>query len=126
MLILLVDDDAEDCTIFKEALKEVNPNSVCLTVHNGEEALRLLDDSILLPDMVFLDINMPFMNGKICLVKIRENEKLRELPVVIYSTTITPGEKKAFAKLGAGIFEKPATFLHLKETLKKFLFSRPG
>lgn len=122
MFILLVDDDAEDCGIFQEALKEVNPDSICLTAHNGEEALRLLDDSILLPDMIFLDINMPFMNGKICLVKIRENDKFREVPVVIYSTTITAGEKKAFAKLGAGIFEKPATYLQLKNTLRKFLY----
>lgn len=121
MLILLVDDDAEDRAIFQEALKEVAPGNILLTAINGEEALKLLDQLTLMPEVVFLDINMPLMNGKVCLITMREDQRFRDIPVVIYSTSVTTTDKKTFAKLGASVFLKPSSFLGLKEQLKVIL-----
>jgi len=120
MLILTVDDDLDDLTILSDAIEEVDPKMKCLLAKDGKDALALLDDLIVLPDIIFLDINMPVMNGKEFLL--RKNPKLKDIPVVVYSTTLQPEEISEFFKLGANEFlPKPNRFNQLVEDLRLVL-----
>ena len=85
--ILLADDDTDDRFFFKKVLNELSIAVQLTTVHNGEELMAyLLENSDQLPDLLFLDLNMPRKSGFECLSEINENEKLKVLPVVIFST----------------------------------------
>ena len=123
MIILFVDDDPDDYDIFCDALKTAKPKSKCLHVEDGQAAIDFLNDRIsTLPDYIFLDINMPIMGGKECLMKIKQNPKLKMIPVFMYSTTTSPIEINECKKLGAQDFiVKPATFRNLVNTLKEVI-----
>jgi CheY-like chemotaxis protein len=87
--IFLADDDADDRMFFEDALKKVNIPTQLTLSNNG---LQLMSNLQILavhppPDVIFLDINMPLKNGLDCLKEIRETPKLKEIPVVIFSTS---------------------------------------
>ncbi len=103
MVILNIDDDPEDLDIFYKAVKTVNPLAKCLLARDAKEALNILRDAII-PDYIFLDINMPMMNGKTVLTELRQNKKLEAVPVIMYSTTINPNETEEYSALGADQF----------------------
>ena len=103
MVILNIDDDPEDLEIFYKAVKTVNPLAKCLLARDAKEALNILRDAII-PDYIFLDINMPMMNGKTVLTELRQNKKLEAVPVIMYSTTINPNETEEYSALGADQF----------------------
>ena len=84
--VLLADDDTDDCTFFKEALEVLQLSTHLTTVNDGEQLMNYLsENSEHLPDVLFLDLSMPRKNGFECLTEIKENEKLKYLPVVIFS-----------------------------------------
>ena len=100
--ILLVDDDIEDQEIFIEALKEVDPLIHCSFANDGEEALKLLDgDALVRPDMLFIDMNMPKLNGKQVLFELKKSLILKDIPVVMYSTFFGPQDLDEIRSLGA-------------------------
>jgi DNA-binding NtrC family response regulator len=100
--ILIVDDDPDDRTFFIEAAKEVDENIECITANNGQKALELLKNRLSsLPDLIFLDIRMPLLNGKKCLLEIKNNELLKHIPVIIYTTSKVVEESVELKKLGA-------------------------
>jgi DNA-binding NtrC family response regulator len=102
---LFVDDDADDRKLFIEAVKEIDQTIVCKTANNGEQALAVLRDSQnSLPDLIFLDIRMPRINGKKCLVEIKKDESLKHIPVIIYTTSKAVEESKELRDLGAFYF----------------------
>lgn len=103
MIILYVDDDPEDIEIFIEAIKESDGATRCLIAQNGKEAMDLLH-SDLLPDFIFLDINMPVINGRAVLTEIRKNTKFKDIPVVMYSTSISQSDIEEYRKMGANHF----------------------
>ena len=123
MLILFVDDDVEEFEIFCEALKTFNTVCKCLHVYDGQEAFDLLNNKLtILPDYIFLDINMPVMNGMECLQKIKAEPKLRDIPVIVYSTTSNPFEMGIYRNLGAAEFiVKPSSFIKLVNILRQFV-----
>ena len=84
MVLMNIDDDPEDLENFFKAVKTVNPFAKCLLARNAKEALHILKDT-LLPDYIFLDIRMPHMDGKTVLAELRKNNKLKSVPVVMYS-----------------------------------------
>jgi DNA-binding NtrC family response regulator len=85
--IVLVDDDRDDHLIFAKALKEVAVETELTCLTNGEKLMGYLSKHIHdLPDAIFLDLNMPRKNGSECLVEIKRNKNLKNIPVVIYST----------------------------------------
>lgn len=99
--ILLVDDDIEDQEIFLEALKEVDPLIQCSFANDGEEALKLLDgDALVKPDLVFIDMNMPKLNGKQVLSELKKSISLKDIPVVMYSTFFGPRDIDEISSLG--------------------------
>lgn len=104
MIILIVDDDLDDITLFCQAVQEIDPQAECLLAKNGKEALDLLDKLVTLPDLIFLDINMPIMNGKEFLLIGKKDSKLKDIPIVIYSTTAKTKEIDEFLQLGATDF----------------------
>ena len=125
MVILYVDDDAEDIEIFVEAVKETDSTIECIMAKNGKQAMEILRGD-LVPDFIFLDINMPVIPGKAILAEIRKEEKFRNIPVVMYSTNIASHEIEAYKKMGANHFLiKPNRFQDLCDNVSSILRSRP-
>jgi len=120
--ILLVDDDDDDQFIFKDALKEIFFPYICLVASNGLEGIHMLQKQKEPPSMIFLDLNMPIMNGVEFLVNIKKHSTFKQIPVNIYSTTNNPADKKNLTKLGAIRFiTKSSDFKQLKEKLREIL-----
>ncbi len=116
--ILLIDDDDDDQLIFRDALKETLFSCECLVADNGLEALAMLDGEKKLPDMIFLDLNMPLMNGVEFLKRIKQHAVYKLIPVIIFSTSNSPDDREKLPKLGANrIITKSADFSQLKEKL---------
>ena len=122
-LLLLADDDEDDRMLFLEALSQINPAIKCTMAKNGKEALLILQsDMFELPDYIFLDLNMPVMNGLKCLMEIKKISLLKHIPVIIYSTSSEEEFKDAGKRLGAlDFFVKPSDFSGLIKYLKKIL-----
>jgi CheY-like chemotaxis protein len=123
--ILLVDDDSDDRELFLEAVGEIDPAIRCSTAENGEKALQLLRLMEPLPDFIFLDLNMPCVDGRECLARIKMADRLRNIPVVIYSTSASPKDIIDTRELGAFCFStKPASYRGLKKVIEDILFGR--
>lgn len=123
--ILLADDDTDDCFFFNEAIKELPLSTHLTIVSNGEQLMNyLFENSEHLPDVLFLDLNMPRKTGFECLAEIKENEKLKELIVVMFSTSY-PREMSyeqnlinMLSRIGAYHYiRKPGDFPQLKEAI---------
>ena len=121
--IFLADDDEDDRFIFKEALKEIQVPTSLFTANDGEQlmvALNTLTGN--LPDVLFLDLNMPRKNGFQCLREIRQSRKLRTLRTVIFSTSYEPEMIELLFKTGADHYiKKPTEFNELKNVIESVL-----
>ena len=84
-LVILADDDQDHGTLFERILKGVAPSKTLTVVRDGEELLRLL--AVVTPEILFLDLNMPCKNGIQCLQEIRKSENLKDIKVVVYSSS---------------------------------------
>jgi CheY-like chemotaxis protein len=111
----IVDDDIDDQDLFIEAVSEVDKSIECMSASNCEEALEMLRSrKISLPDMIFLDLNMPRLNGKQCLAELKKESHLRDIPVIIYSTSSEKRDIDETTRLGAAHFlTKPNKFEEL-------------
>jgi CheY-like chemotaxis protein len=111
----IVDDDIDDQDLFIEAVNEVDKSIKCLSVSNCEEALDLLKNrKVNMPDMIFLDLNMPRLNGKQCLAELKKESHLANIPVIIYSTSSEKRDIEETSRLGAAHFlTKPNKFEEL-------------
>jgi CheY-like chemotaxis protein len=119
LIILLADDDADDCLLFKEALDELAVSAQLTTVHNGEQLMHLLNNNQPTHDILFLDLNMPRKNGFDCLNEIRQNEKLNDLAVVTISTSFEADTVSRLYKSGAQHYiRKPNEFSQLKTLIQ--------
>lgn len=119
----IVDDDLDDQQFLIEALTENDQDAQCLTALNGSEAIRnLMKVGAKLPDAIFLDLNMPQLNGKECLRNLKRTPSLRHIPVIIYSTTTNQKEVHETLKMGASFFiVKKENFQELREELRKLI-----
>ncbi len=117
--ILLADDDTDDCNFFKEALQALPITTQLNTVRNGDELMSYLNENIeRLPHVLFLDINMPRKNGLECLAEIKKNEQLKDLPVVMYSTSGAYDKINILFKTGADVYiRKPSNFAQLVQVI---------
>jgi CheY-like chemotaxis protein len=118
--ILVIDDDLDDVSLFQEALNKVDPLVNFHSAKSGLNALEfLLGKSTIIPDLIFLDINMPEMNGWRCLTELKSTPRLMQIPVIIFSTTATKKDVEKASSLGAiGIYQKPERFEELIRLLK--------
>ncbi len=121
--ILLVDDDADDQLLFLDAIRAIDQSLQCEVANNGIEAIDHLNDMPPVPEIIFLDLNMPKMNGYECLEKIKSSA-YREIPVVIFTTTANPREAERTRLMGALRFmTKTADFRKLKSELSEILLA---
>jgi DNA-binding response OmpR family regulator len=123
-ICFLIDDDTDDQEIFSLALNQIDENFECQVAGNGLEGLQQLKKSRILPDYIFLDLNMPKMNGKECLKELKKNDRLKTVPVIIYTTSSSTMDMADTKALGATAFiTKPFSLTELTETLTSFFES---
>jgi CheY-like chemotaxis protein len=122
MNVLFVDDDVEDREFFVDALSYVNPKLSCVLARDCEQALAILNTAAGYPQYIFLDINMPAMDGRSCLTRIKSDDRFRDIKVVMYSTTSDQQLMEDYKRLGATYFlVKPPTFKGLCDSLSVLL-----
>ena len=124
MTILNVDDDEEDIEIFCDAVREIDSSIICLVAKSAEEALQILNSDIDLPAYIFLDINMPKVDGNTCLAQIKKDRRLKRIPVIMYSTHTRKTDIETYKALNAGFLVKQNSFYELVTELKKVLGRR--
>jgi CheY-like chemotaxis protein len=119
---LLIDDDQDDQEIFMIALKDSGQRVKCQMVDNAILGLQQLDsDPEKIPDYIFLDLNMPGMNGMQCLEQIKSRPFLKDVPVVIFSTSSRQQDINETQKMGAAAFiTKPSSIRSLTKILAEF------
>jgi CheY-like chemotaxis protein len=121
--ILLADDDEDDCLFFRDALDELYINSTLNVVSNGVELMTFLEKNIgNLPNVLFIDLNMPRKTGIDCLSEIKKHEKLTHLSIIMFSTAYDLEIVDFLYAKGAQHFiRKPAEFSNLKSVVSKAL-----
>ncbi|MDJ1496306.1 response regulator [Cytophagaceae bacterium DM2B3-1] len=117
---LIVDDDSDDRELFREALTAVEPEVVLYSAANGQTAIeKLASQAIDQPDIIFLDLNMPVMNGWDCLNQLKSLQEYKNIPVIIHTTSSHTQDKKLAKERGAiCLFTKPDDFKRLKAILE--------
>lgn len=121
--ILLADDDESDRLLFEDAFKELKIKSIVHTVNNGTQLMDYLtENDAALPQLIFLDLNMPRKNGLECLKEIRSNKKFKEISIAIYSTSSSENDIEETFRNGANVYiKKPSDFNILKQLLAKVI-----
>jgi CheY-like chemotaxis protein len=121
--ILLADDDRDDSILFQAILDELPLSTHLTVVFNGEQLMQLLNDTKeKLPDILFLDLNMPRKNGFTCLLEIKRSERLKLLCVIIYSTSYEFDVVSLLYKNGAQYYiRKPNSYPQLKKLIHQAL-----
>jgi CheY-like chemotaxis protein len=121
-IILLADDDPEDAEMFSLALSDVDPSIKFHHVTSGSSVIEFLQQQPedLMPDVIFMDINMPEMSGWQCLSTLKSNALTKDIPVLIYSTSSHYHDRQTALDLGALAFiTKPSDY----RTLEKLLYA---
>lgn len=121
--ILLADDDNADCLLFKDALEELPLATRLTIVHNGEQVIEeLFKNDNKVPDVLFLDLNMPRKNGFATLGLIKRSTDLQNLPVIIFSTASEQATvKNVFRDAAHYYICKPGDFTLLKKVIYEAL-----
>jgi CheY-like chemotaxis protein len=99
--VFYCDDDDEDLNLFSDVVKAINPQLNCVTCSVSEDALAMLSKGDINPDVIFLDINMPILNGIELLAWLRRQHTFVNIPIIMYSTSINDREIKYCKELGA-------------------------
>ncbi len=120
--ILLADDDKDDRFFFEKALHDLPFEIEFSAVEDGEKLMAyLIKNSRKLPDVLFLDLNMPRKNGSECLVEIKKHAKLKDLPIIIYSTSLHDDVADFLFGNGANYYIQKTDFTNLSKLLDKAL-----
>jgi CheY-like chemotaxis protein len=121
--ILIAENDSDDQLFFRTALGECNTDLVPVFFQNGEELLQYINNGVTqLPAAIFLDLNMPKMNGMEALLEIKRRPQLDKVPVIMISTSNNPYEIDKCRTIGASDFMvKPNTFRQLSDSLRTML-----
>lgn len=120
--IFLIDDDEDDQIFFKDVIESINPALRFDIAINGKMALDKLKNSTSLPDIIFLDLNMPIMNGFEFLIQIKKENALSKIPVGIFTTSNIVRDIELTKEFGARFFlTKPTDFQILRKKLQQIL-----
>ena len=121
--IILTDDDADDCELFQDAVKELSIQTKLSILENGVALMATLEETVPpLPDVIFLDLNMPLKNGYEALIEIRNTPKLKGIPIVIFSTTASDDAVNNTYEHGANYYIcKPSSFSLLVKVIETVL-----
>ena len=110
--ILYVDDDHEDFQLLQKAFHDVDANVELINVSNGYDTIKFLQESDEdnFPSLILMDINMPIMDGKETARLLQIDDKFKNIPVVFFSTSASPFDKKAIEKTGSELITKPSLY----------------
>jgi len=121
--VVLVDDDEDDRYLFSEAFQSLKIKTELALFKNGQEFIEYLENSPdILPEVIFLDLNMPIKNGLECLQYLRKNKRFKNIFVAIYSTSSSDKDMEAALLNGANIYiQKPSNFKTLTNIIDRTL-----
>ena len=122
--ILYAEDDLDDLFMIRQAFEQFDGTTQILHSSNGFEALEQLNkakEQRQLPCLIILDINMPGMNGREALIRIRQSEDFKNIPVVLFTTSSSEMDKAFAKKWGAEFITKPLVFSELEALAKRFV-----
>jgi CheY-like chemotaxis protein len=124
--ILIVDDDKDDHFFLRKAINKVIPQAIVESLYDGSEALNFLESCTALPNLIFIDLNMLLLSGRETIKKIRSNETLKTVPVVVLTTSKSESERDEALQLGANSFytkpDHPNDLISIVEAVsEKFL-----
>ena len=121
--IMIVDDDRDDIEFFVEAVAAIEPNIQCASAKNGLEALQLITSGAVVPDYIFVDLNMPKMGGKQFIQELRKDNSFTNVKIIVYSTSKLEKDVKEVKSLGATEFiKKPTSFDGLQRDISDIIF----
>lgn len=123
-VVLYADDDPDDLQLVQEAFAHYANDVSVLTASNGEEAIRCLEkltDSDAVPCLVILDINMPVLDGKQALVRMRNSPRMKDIPVVLFTTSSMPADNQFATQYKAGFITKPLNFKQMEMITDQFI-----
>jgi len=121
--ILYAEDDLDDLFMIRQAFEQFDHTTQILHANNGFEAMEQLNNAKSdksLPCLIILDINMPGMNGREALIRIRQSEDFKDIPVVLFTTSSSELDKAFAKKWGAEFITKPLIYSELEELAKRF------
>lgn len=117
----LIDDDPDEQDFFEEALKDMNRGIQLIYGSDSRDAVKKLKRGNFIPDFIFLDINMPRLNGWECMAQIQNLEHLTHTPIAIYSTTLPPTLPPEAGNVRVSeMIKKQASISDLKKVLNDF------
>jgi CheY-like chemotaxis protein len=118
--ILLVDDDEDELELFMQSLEDIPGAFSCTQANSGQHAMQLLPEIV--PDYIFMDFNLPGMNGLELLQALKNDSRSQHIPVYLYSTTISPETNRIARQRGAaGCIEKPGSIGEMTAALRSVL-----
>lgn len=123
-LVLYADDDADDIRFVEDSFSETTNNIELVTAYNGVDLIKYLERLKPLdpnPCLIILDVNMPLMNGKETLLKIRDMERFNSIPVVLFTTSSNEFDKNFAKKYNAGFLTKPLDNSQMKNITDQFI-----
>ena len=126
-LLLCIEDDEDDRAFIEEAATETDPKLVFVAKANGREAMTYLNrqkEHDQLPCLILLDINMPLMNGKETLVAIRKDPVLKNIPVIVFTTSSSKADQVFCEQYGADMVTKPVRPMEIKRVIEHLVLSR--
>lgn len=119
LCIFYTDDDPDDQELFRDAISEIDHSLDLYIQNDGNELITLLDNPPPRPQLIFLDLNMPVKNGIEVLKEIRATDRLKDFPVVIFSTSDDEASINTTKKLGANFYiTKPTSYNLLKKAIE--------
>ena len=122
--ILYADDDLDDQDIMGELLQQIAPQVQLVVKDNGEDLLRFINelpDDANMPALIILDLNMPGLDGIQTLIKVKEIERCRDVPVLIFSTAFNEIDKhRAFSSGAIAFVNKPSSYTQLQVIIGSF------
>lgn len=121
MQVLNVDDDCDDREMFCMALSRIASEIQCIQVASGEDAVAMLKNPEMAPDFIFIDINMPRMNGYECVREIAQYSNLRNTTIVMFSSTFNPRDQADFRLLNLKYLLKTSSLKALVESIKPLI-----
>ncbi len=122
--ILWADDDMDDLMLMRHVLQDLGDDYNITEVHNGQEALDYLQgakEAKSLPCLIILDMNMPVLDGKETLSRLKKDDVLKEIPVVFFTTSNSQMDKLYCKHNGVEMITKPPQYANLKEAVQKLL-----
>ena len=118
--IMLIDDDPDDQLLFRDAVHTVQPDLQCELASSCVEAFKQLEESP--PDLIFMDLNMPVMNGFDCLAYLKKKSEFRDIPVIVFTTSKNLSDIDRTKQMGASWFmTKPDDFNVLCKKLNRII-----